>query len=248
MKKIALVLMALLFGSEAFAHFGVVKTSNSVVEEAKDAKIIVDFEFTHPFMQAFMNLEKPEETGVFINGKKELFTNLQVHKKGGLDTYQANYELKEPAMYSFYMIPKPYFEPAENKFIRHITKTIVNAYGYGEGWDKPLSLKAEILPLTRPYALYKGSVFSGVVYYKGKRAKNIIVEVEYYNTQGLKAPNEDFITQEVKTNENGEFSFALPFAGWWGFAALIDDDETIKKDNKTYPVELGAVLWVETKE
>ncbi len=75
-----------------------------------------------------------------------------------------------------------------------------------------------------------------------------MVEVEYYNTKGLKAPSEDFITQEVKTNELGEFSFAMPLAGWWGFSALIDDDETIKKDGKTYPVELGGVIWVETKE
>ena len=27
-----------------------------------------------------------------------------------------------------------------------------------------------------------------------------------------------------------------------------EDDETIKKDGKEYPVEIGAVIWVETKD
>ena len=71
--------------------------------------------------------------------------------------YEAQYNIKEPGIYQFYMDPKPYFEPGENIFIRHITKTIVNAYGYGEGWDEPIGLKTEIIPLTRPYGLYKGN-------------------------------------------------------------------------------------------
>ena len=104
------------------------------------------------------------------------------------------------------------------------------------------------MPLTRPYGLYKGNLFSGVVYYKGKPAKNVTVEVEYYNTKGLKAPSDAHVTQVVNTNERGEFSFAMPLEGWWGFAALIDDDQKIKHEGKEYPVELGAVIWVQTKE
>ena len=60
----------------------------------------------------------------------------------------------------------------------------------------------------------------------------------------LGAPSEDHVTQEVMTNELGEFSFVMPHAGWWGFAALIDDDEKMSKDGKEYPVELGGVIWI----
>ena len=56
------------------------------------------------------------------------------------------------------------------------------------------------------------------------------------------------MTQVVNTNEQGEFSFVMPLEGWWGFAALIDDDQKIKHEGKEYPVELGAVIWVQTKE
>ncbi|MDY3113326.1 MAG: DUF4198 domain-containing protein [Helicobacter sp.] len=235
-----------LASSMAFAHFGVVLPQDSIVESKKDSKQNIKFEFTHPFMQTPMNLEI-EEAGIYVNGKKQTL-KLESKKQNNLSYFSANYSFKEPGIYQIFMIPKPYFEPSEEIYIKHITKTIINAYGYGEGWSEPLGLKAEIIPLTRPYGLYKGNLFSGVVLYKGKPAKNTIVEVEYYNKAGLKAPNEDFITQEVRTNEKGEFSFVMPLAGWWGFSALILDDEKITKDGKSYEVELGGVLWVETKE
>ncbi|ALV23794.1 Co/Ni ABC transporter CbiKLMQO, periplasmic substrate-binding protein CbiK [Campylobacter iguaniorum] len=245
--KAKFILSSMVLATSVFAHFGVVMPSSSTVNDEKEAKMSITYRFTHPFEQMMMNMEKPVEAGVFVNGKKQVFTNLKEQKDGKLSYWTSEFNANNPAMYQFYVDPKPYFEAAEDKFIRHITKTVVNAYGFGEGWDRPVGLKAEIVPLSRPYALYAGNIFSGVVLYKGKPAKDVVVEVEYYNEKGLKAPSEDFITQEVKTNQNGEFSFAMPLAGWWGFAALIDDDESVKKDGKDYPVELGGVIWVETK-
>ena len=243
-KSLALMLL----GVSAYAHFGMVVPSNSTVDDEKEANLQITYKFTHPFEGDMMNLALPNEAGVFVNGKKEAIKDLKELKEDKFSYFTASYDVKEPGIYQFYMDPKPYFEPAEDKFIRHITKTVVDAYGYGEGWDKPAGLKAEIVPLTRPYGLYKGNLFSGVVYYKGKRAKNVTVEVEYYNTKGLKAPSDAHVTQVVNTNEQGEFSFAMPLEGWWGFAALIDDDQKIKHEGKEYPVELGAVIWVQTKE
>ncbi|PPB69144.1 DUF4198 domain-containing protein [Campylobacter hyointestinalis] len=245
--NLKLLLVLSLLASVASAHFGVVIPSNSTIDDPSQAKEKITYKFTHPFEGMMMNLDKPIEAGVFVNGKKEIISNLVEKKDGKMSYYEAEYNVKNPGIYQFYMDPKPYFEPAENIFIRHITKTVVDAYGYGEGWDEQIGLKTEIIPLTRPYALYKGNIFSGKVLYKGKPAKNSIVEVEYLNLKGLKAPGEDYITQEVKTNEFGEFSFAMPLAGWWGFSALSQDDEKIKKDGKDYPVEIGAVIWVETK-
>ena len=44
---------------------------------------------------------------------------------------------------------------------------------------------------------------------------------------------------------SGVFSYAVPWEGWWGFAALNDADFKIKKDGQDKDVELGAVLWTE---
>lgn len=245
--KLQAVLVAALLQSAAFAHFGVLLPSNSSVENQETLKLT--YKFTHPFENQMMNMEKPNQAGVAINGKKvSILDTLQEAKTKNMSFWTSSYQIKEPGMYQFYTDPKPYFEPSENKFIRHLTKTIVNAYGYGEGWDEALGLKAEIVPLTRPFGLYKGNIFTGKVLYKGKPAKNVVVEVEYHNEKGLKAPSEDHITQEVMTNDRGEFSFVMPLAGWWGFAALIDDDETIVKDGNKHSVELGAVIWVQTMD
>ena len=240
---------SLLCATSVFAHFGVILPSESVVEDEAKSKLNLKLEFTHPFEQNLMNLEKPNAFEAVVNGeKKSILETLKEQKNGENSSYTAEFDAKEPGMYQFYFDPKPYFEPAEEKFIRHITKTIVDAYGYGEGWDEPVGAKAEIIPLTRPFGLYAGNSFSAKVLYKGKPAADTEVEVEFYNTKNLKAPSEDHITQVVKTNANGEFSFVMPLAGWWGFAALIDDDEEIEKDGKKYPVELGGVIWVETKD
>lgn len=237
---------AVFFASFAYAHFGMVIPSESSVE---NDEISLDYKFAHPFEGTLMDIPMPKSAGVLVNDKKiDLLKNLKEQKQDNMRFYSAKYNIKEPAVHIFYADLAPYFEKNEQIFIHHTAKSVVNAYGAGEGWDKSVGLKAEIIPLTRPFGLYKGNNFSGVVMYKGKPAKNVIVEVEYLNNKGLKAPSDDHITQEIKTNERGEFSFTMPLAGWWGFAALLDDDEKIKKDGKDYNVELGAIIWIETKD
>lgn len=242
--NLKMLILSGLIASSAFAHFGVVKAEKS----ADESEINLNLSFIHPFEQEFMNLEKPQKVAVFDGEKSQDLADLKAEKNGENGYFKANYKVAKPGVYQFFMEPAPYFEPAEEKFIKHITKTVVNTHGFGEGWDKAVGLKAEIVPLSRPFGLYAGNIFSGKVLYKGKPASGITVEVEYYNESGLKAPSEDHITQEVMTNENGEFSFAMPKSGWWGFAALIDDDETIEKDGKKYPIELGGVIWVKTDD
>jgi cobalt/nickel transport protein len=54
------------------------------------------------------------------------------------------------------------------------------------------------------------------------------------------------ITQVIKADQNGVFTYAMPQAGWWGFAALNEDREKIKYEEEEKSVEIGAVLWVKT--
>ena len=44
------------------------------------------------------------------------------------------------------------------------------------------------------------------------------------------------------TDANGVFTYALPKAGWWGFAALGVGPDT-KHDGK--PLSQDAVIWVQ---
>lgn len=242
------LLASLVCASSLFAHFQTVMTDKTVIEQGGNPKVTIHYEFTHPFEQELMHMEKPKEAGIFSEGKKtSLLSNLQLVQKDKLSSWKSEYVIKEPGVYQLYVDPIPYFEPSEEKFIRHQTKTIIDAFGSGEGWDQPIGLKAEIIPLARPYSLYAGNLFSGQVLYKGKPVPNVEIEYEFYNTKGFKAPNDMYITQVVKADKNGIFHVALPEEGWWGFAALMEDDEKIKKDGKSYPIELGAVLWIKTE-
>ena len=156
------------------------------------------------------------------------------------------YKINRPSVYAFYMEPKPYWEPAEDCFIVHYTKTIVAAFGDEAGWDEPLGIKTEIVPLTRPFGLYAGNTFQGIVLLDGQPVPGSEVEVEYYNKdQKTMAPNNYMVTQVIKADKNGVFTYTAPKEGWWGFAALNTSGKKIKYKGQDKEVELGAVLWVE---
>jgi cobalt/nickel transport protein len=248
-------LLGLLFwaGStgNARAHFGMIIPSTEIVSQESGGVITLTVMFAHPFERNWMDMEKPVRFGVKFRGARteNLLPLLKPIKIQGHRAWKATYRLKRPGDYVFFDRPQPYFEPAEGKFISHFTKVIVNGYGMEEGWDKEIGLKTEIVPLTRPYGMYAGNVFRGLVLVEGKPAPFCRVEIEYDNIgEKFVAPAGPFINQVVKTDQKGVFAYAMPVAGWWGFAALNQDKKKIAYKGKSYPVELGAVLWVRTRD
>ncbi len=237
MKKIVFLLFATLYAN---AHFLTFMSNTDNVSNPKQTKVDLDISFIHPFEQTGMIMEKPE---VFVNSKNNKL-NLTQTTKLDHKAWSSSYDIKTPGVYKFFVQPQPYFEPAEEKFISHVPKLIVSSFGLEDGWDEPLGLKYEIIPMTKPFALYSGNLFQGKVLHDGKPAANTEVEVELYNEFGLKAPSDAHITQVVKTDENGVFSFVMNHKGWWGFAALIEEGELKHSDGKMYPIENGALIWV----
>ena len=115
------------------------------------------------------------------------------------------------------------------------------AFGDEKGWDVPLGLKMEIIPLTRPFANYSGNIFQGRVLLDGKPVPGAEVEVEYYNRDDVyTTPNVYFMTQVIKTDENGVFTYCAPWPGWWGFAALKTDRKKMEHQGALKDVELGG--------
>lgn len=222
------------------AHFLTQLPNTDNVTNKKEKKLTIDSMFIHPFEQSGMVMEKP--IGIYVDTKENML-NFKETKKLGKKAWQANFTVKKPGVYKFFTIPTMYFEPAEQKFISHVPKTIVSAYGFEDGWDKPIGLQYEIIPMVKPFALYSGNLFQGKVIQNGKPASNVEVEVELYNEFGLKAPSDAHITQVVKTDDNGVFSFVMNHKGWWGFAALMEEGEK-EYQGKKYPIENGALLWI----
>ena len=231
---------------ESSAHFGMVIPSDSMITQEKNATIRLTLSFAHPFEQRGMNLAKPKSFGVAHRGKQSsLLSHLrQINKLDHL-AWQSNYRIRSPGIHTFYMEPEPYWEKAEDCFIIHYTKTVISAFGDDQGWDREIGLKTEIVPVTRPFALYAHNLFQGTVNFNGKPVPGATVEVEYYNA-GKKAgvPNIQMVTQVLKADTNGLFSYSVPKSGWWGFAALSPADFTLTYRGEKKSVELGAVIWV----
>ena len=181
-KACAVFALLVCFTGQAEAHFGMIIPSSSTVTDKKEAPLTLDISFSHPMDMQGMDMQQPKSLTVTMDGKTE---NLKALLKPasilGHKAWRAAYAVTRPGVYQFAMEPAPYFEPAEDCFIIHYTKTVVAAFGEEDGWDAPLGLKTEIVPLTRPFANYSGNVFQGRVLLDGKPVPGAVVEVEYYN-------------------------------------------------------------------
>jgi len=251
MKQKPIIMLLILTGLLSFpmsgnAHFGMLIPSDTMIMQGDDRTIRVQASFSHPFEGIGMEMAMPVVCDVIANGiRKDLTGLLKNDLVVGRTAWSLDYKITRPGVYMFLVEPEPYWEAAEDAFIIHYTKTVVTAFGDDEGWDREVGLKTEILPLSKPYGLYAGNLFQGMVKLNGKPIPYAKVEVEYYNKdQQLTAPTSYMITQTIKTDGNGIFSYAAPVAGWWGFAALNSADFKLKHDGQDKDVELGAVIWV----
>jgi len=237
-----------LLSAPAGAHFQVLIPSRDVVPLVDGSAVELEVVFTHPMEGGpAMPMGQPRRFGVLLGGEQhDLLPALREKPVDGKRAFTASIRPKAPGDYVFYIEPAPYWEPAERKMIVHYTKVVVDVMGAGEGWDALVGLPVEIEPLVRPYGLWTGNTFRGIVRRDGRPVPFAEIEVEYYNADGrVKTPNDAFITQVVKADQDGVFSYAMPRAGWWGFAALVEGDEKMESpEGKAVDVELGGLIWV----
>ena len=211
-------LICLLVVAPAYAHYGMIIPSDNMLNQDEGRSVDLTLSFSHPFEQAGMTLDKPAVFTVTHEGQTtELLDTLVSAEVMGHLGFIVSYELDRPGTYVFAMTPEPYWEPEEDAFITHYTKTYVSAYEVDEGWDTELGLKTEIVPLSKPFALWAGNVFQGIVKLDGEVVPYAEVEIEFYNQDGkAKVPSELMITQTVKADGNGVFTYAVPASGWCG--------------------------------
>jgi cobalt/nickel transport protein len=57
----------------------------------------------------------------------------------------------------------------------------------------------------------------------------------------VEARQDCFVTQTILAAENGEFTYGIPRADWWGFCAL-GAGRVLKHEDKE--LSLDAVMWI----
>ena len=232
----------------AAAHFQEILPSEDVLAEG--GRVTVELVFTHPMERGpVMEMARPKRVGAVVGGQTvDLAGTVGERIVDGKRTWRFERDIRAPGASVFFVEPQPYWEPAEKKWIVHHAKVVVDGYASGEGWDASTGAPVEIEPLVRPTGLWAGNLFRGLVRRQGEPVPFAEIEVEWVNDGSVTVPNEAFLTQVIKAGPDGSFAYAMPRAGWWGFAALVDGPEAPGPDGKPAKTEIGGLMWVKATD
>jgi len=222
LKRFCLILA--LLPAPALAHFGLILPTTNMLEKDEGGSLEATLAFLHPFEQYGMPMVPPEAMVVAApdGSVTDLTDTLEPVSLFDEPAFHVDVPVSRPGTYVMGLTPAPYWEPAEDAFIIHYTKTYVAAFGDDTGWDRMLDLPVEIEPLSRPFGLWAGNVFQGVVRAEGEAVPFAEVEVEFWNADaGAEAPSDLMITQTVKADANGVFTYAPPGPGWCAVGSAL---------------------------
>ena len=253
-----LAIAAVSFGSPAYSHFQMIYTPDVVLE--KPAELPFKLVFTHPFANGHtMDMGEPVDFFYVHKGKRtDLKPLLKPLTWKGAENegkaYEASVKIKRNGDYIFVVHPSPYYEESEDIYIQQITKSFVNKGGIPTDWSEAVGLPTEIVPLNKPYNVFAGSTFSGVLLSEGEPVPGAEIEIEYVaaepNMEANAFPPQSTVRAPESavvavTDASGGFTFGLPKAGFWGFAAL---DVGPAKEHDGKKLSQDAVIWVHAKD
>jgi cobalt/nickel transport protein len=212
--------------------------------------------FWHPFDNGHvMDMGTPEEFFVVHRGEKtDLSESLTPITFTGADSAGKGWEgvlpIRRNGDYIVGLVPAPYYEESEDVYIQQLTKVFFNKAGIPTDWMEPVGMETEFVPLNKPYNVLTGSSFSAQLLSNGAPVPGAEIEIEYMaaepdmdaNAPGpvTAAPPPGGAIVAV-TDPNGVFTFALPKAGFWGFAALGSGPDT---EHEGKALSQDAVIWV----
>ncbi len=242
----------------AQAHFQLVYTPEVNLE--RPGELPFRLIFWHPFENGHvMDMGTPESFFVAHKGARtdlaDRLSPITFHGVGNAAAaFAATVPVKRNGDYVFGLVPAPYYEASEDIYIQQITKSFVNKGGMPTDWADPLGLPTEIVPLNRPTNVIAGSTFTGRVLANGAPVAGAEIEIEYMAAE----PDPDTDRPHPPTAEpmpggavvaisdaEGYFTFGIPKAGFWGFAALGSGPDT---EHEGKELSQDAVLWIRAYE
>ena len=253
----------------ARAEFGLLLPDKAIVEEP-DQSVTLTIGSIDPFSAVASPLERPQVfTALRRDGetveRSEHLSVLEETTAYGARAWSTSIALPHPGVYQFIMQSKPIWVQDQDHFIQYISKVQVPAFGSSDGWDIKDSVSFEIMPQTRPFGLCSGMGFSGQVLFDDKpipQARVLVTRLDP-SVKIDAAPKQDkagtpdkasdkkkrtlpelYQVQELKTNQDGSFTFVCPYPGWWVFATSMPGDSLQDPEGKQKPLEIRTMFWV----
>lgn len=238
----------------AQAHFQLIYTPEVNLSKAGD--VPVKLIFWHPFENGHvMDMGQPQAFYAVNRGKKiDLEASLKPITFQGAGNSAAAYDgtvpVKRSGDYVLVAVPEPYYEGSEDIYIQQIAKSYLNLGELPTDWMEPQGLPTEIVPLNRPTNIIAGSTFSGRVLAEGKPVAGAEIEVEYMAAEPLMDENKPAEPTASPmpggalvaiSDDEGYFTFGVPKAGFWGFAALGTGPA---KEYEGKVLSQDAILWI----
>jgi len=233
--------------SAAFAHFPILIHDSPFA--AMNQTVNLTFAIGHPFEQEYENAAKPEScTAILPSGKRIDLTN-QLRKTvrqsgaGNHTVWKLAFQPTQKGDTVIALNTIPTFGRNQQAY-QDFLKAVVHVERQ-DGWRERTGQPLEIVPLTRPYGLEEGMVFTAQLMKGNEPVAGAEVEIERFLPDPPKdLPPEPMITRVVVTDPNGVFSCTFPDPGWWLCAAYMKDVGKIEKDGETYTQNGLAGIWI----
>jgi cobalt/nickel transport protein len=258
LQRVLAAAIAVTIGGPASAHFVSIYTPDAYLAEA--ATVPVGLLFWHPLGDGpAIDMARPQEFFLINRGRQTDLLPLLAPKAfataaGPANGFTAMVPLRSTGDYIFTVVPEPHRDPIGGFYIQAITKAYVNRGQLPSDWYRPVGLKAEIVPMTRPYGVFVASTFTGLVLSGGEPVPGAKVEVVYMaaplnladasaGAPTVKPPRAGIVT--VLADANGFFTFGIPRAGWWCFSAIGVGPDVRYEDR---PLSQDAAIWIYASE
>ncbi len=220
-------------------------------------KITYQYFWGHPYEMVLFDAEEPTLYVVTPDGGKETIVPAPVEMKdpetGGMRRAFAFAYTPESLGDCWIVLEAPaYAIEEEDEAVQDYVKQCIHVMAE-QGWDRPVGLPIELVPLTRPYGLEAGFAFTAQALLDGKPLAGATVEIEKFNGFHVgedALPEDQFGTEDVpmitrvaKTDAHGYVTYTLDEPGWW-MISVSSESGTVTAGGKEYPRVLRGGLWV----
>jgi cobalt/nickel transport protein len=245
-------LILLLHLSPLHAHFPILVHDAEL--GATNNPVTVTFALGHPFELEFEPTDRPTRLQLIDQrGQATNLTSLLQPAFFRNDTNAPGWLVQfNPAPRGDHLLAldsAPFVSTTQKTLYREYVKLWLHR-GAQAGWHQRTGQPLEIVPLTRPYGLRPGMVFSGRLMRDTEPIGDVEILIEHLQDCHLPPdamPPEPLITFVVRTDSSGRFVVALPEAGWWVIGAYSDDLGTVQHQGATYRHEGFAGAWIKVE-